>query len=237
MRVALALLLLLSTGRPLYAEQCVLHIGKSQDETITEILRLDASMAGVEVCQGTVVGAVEKTYGLVSTPLPAAKGVCTYTVRRLFLGQDGAQKIWTFTPPKGSEDVAEPRRKMKLVAGTVCPPPDSEYVRVFRITGGVFFRLFQFGANTVSTAEKFDETTELLPDEMKKSEDFIRLREAVRTTTAKSGVRITGMTLVDELAGGPYYAIELQRDSSDWTLLVDFSGEDLAILGFGAGQP
>lgn len=226
-----------SVWQPSYGAQCILHLDNSRDKNVLEIFRLSESIAGVEVCQDFSKGTEDRTYSVVSKPLFATKGVCTYSIRRLFLSEnERAQKTWTYASPQGFEYLAGVTRKMKLAAGTVCPPPASDDVRVFNVTGGVFLRLFEFGTDLTSSPEKFEQATSSLPPEIKASKDFELLVEAVRVIPP-SGLRIAAIGFVDAATDLLYYTIDFQGGDHYWSVIVDIDVTGVVVRGFGSSRP
>ena len=224
MRWILVAALLLANAPPALAQvsvdYCRFYFGEEEytPPEVLEVLNRGHDSA-VRLCPSSTV------YDLISRPLQGPFDVCQITQWRLL--KDG--QSLSFAPSERSNP-GDPRLFM-MVSEEDCPRQDDRrYIAADDVSAGVFVALVRFWGEMSSSEEGREALLAKFHSIDRSSRDFQEFESAFRSgelELAAVGLDSNAQQIT------PYYVLELGRPLSSWSLIVDFVGDELVVLGYG----
>lgn len=225
--IGVAALLLLAGAMPAPAQTsdpyCRFYFGEeayTPPDILEMLSRVDGS--AVRMCP------VSADYLLLSQPSRGPFHVCQVTQWRLVKEQGSLEFM------QSESSGSEGRSLLMMISEGDCPRQDDlRYMPTEDVTAGVFVAAVHFWEELSSSEDGLDD---LLASFRGRdiSKDFARDLEDFERDFRKGEVRLSAVRLGgNDKRTAPYFALDLGRSGTFWSLLVDFEDDELEVLGLG----
>jgi hypothetical protein len=208
---------------------CKVYFG-SESDVPSEAGAVLALVPGGAVKMCSIPGKqVSETYAVISAAIRGVSGVCQFTQRRVF--KDG--QTWTYAPPAGEAYLASRAVFMMASDKTCAGQNDPRYIAANDVSEGVFgaaVRLWE----RISSSGNLDTLLGNVPADVRSSGEFRSFESAIKNgLTNRSVIKLARVSRYDPdpektLA---HYALDVRGSPNSWILVVDFTGEELRLLG------